>query len=262
MFLKFLPLILLQTASTSSIFGGYFPNWAQYREKPYAFVPSDLDDIAEKLNYLVYSHIHFKIEDFSLVPTDKSDHQFLRQLSSYRDSLPKFKLLISIGGNEFPSESFSTMVRLNKTRARFIVNVKKFLNFYRLDGVEISWKWPCSPPKVVRKQHFRNCENFIEVRDGGSRCPRDAFNFLALLKEMRHSLGKDAIITLSGSPFPEVVKVTPLKLYSRYVNHWHVETYGYADAATNYSYQTAPYSPLYRAHDSLHRYCINDTGTM
>ena len=261
MIFKFLFLILLQTASTSSIFGGYFPNWAQYREKPYAFVPSDLDYIAEKLNYLVYSNIHFKIEDFSLLPTDKSDYQYLSQLSSYRDSLPKFKVLISIGGEEFPSESFSTMVRSNKTRAIFIANVKQFLNVYRLDGVEISWKWPCSPPKIIRKQHFRNCEDFIEVRDGGSRCPQDAFNFLNLLKELRYSLGTDATITLSGSPFPEVIKMTPLALYSRYVNHWHVETFGYADAATNYSYLTAPYSPLYCTYNSPDRHCINDTGT-
>ena len=260
MILQLLVLGWLQAAGCSKLLGGYFPNWAQYREEPYTFVPSNLDDIAEKITHVVYSHIHFSLENYSLIPTDKNDLVFLRKLASYRDSLQDFKLLISIGGDEFPSDSFSTMVSTNKTRSMFITNVKMFLDKYGIDGVEISWKWPCSPPTIVRKKHFRTCDNFTDVMDGGSSCPKDAFNFLALLKEMRQALGMGTIIALSGSPFPEVISMTPLKLFSRFVDHWHVETYGYALAATNHSYLTAPYSPLYRPPGSPHPYSINDTG--
>ncbi len=259
--MKLTLLSFLRVAIASKIFGGYFPNWAQYREEPYSFLPSNLDDIAEKLNYLIYSHVHFNLDNYSLLLTDKNDNQFLNKLSSYRGSLPNFKLLISIGGDEFPSESFSTMVRLNATRAAFISNVKLFLDRYGIDGVEISWKWPCSPPKIVRQRRFRSCD-VHEIEDRGSKCPQDAFYFLSLLKELRDVLGWNSIITLSGSPFAEVIRMAPVKFYSRYIDHWHIETFGYSEAATNHSYFTAPYSPLYRSTTSPHPHSINGTGKL
>lgn len=265
---KVLPLLFLawvhavQDGSCSKIFGGYFPNWAQYREEPYTFTPSNLQEIAEKLNHLVYSHIHFDSKNYSLVPTEENDQVFLKKLASYKDSLQNFRLLVSIGGDEFPSSNFSAMVKSNQTRAMFINNLQTFLHQNNIDGVEISWKWPCSPPKVIHKKQFLSCKNFEDVMDKGSKCPQDAFQFLALLKEMRHHLGKKTTITLSGSPFPEVIKKIPLKLFSRYVDYWHVETFGYALSETNYSYSTAPYSPLNQnsSSDTTATHSINTTG--
>ena len=235
----------VQDGSCSKIFGGYFPNWAQYREVPYTFTPSNLLEIAERLNHLVYTHIHFDSMNYSIVLTGERDKLFLQKLGNYRDSFPNFKLLVSIGGDEFPSSNFSAMARSNKTRSIFIENLQVFLKKNKLDGVEISWKWPCSSPKIVHKKPFIACESIEMSMDEGSKCPHDASHFLALLREMRHKLKINTIITVSGSPFPEVVKTVPLGLLSKYIDYWYVETFGYALSATNNSQFTAPYSPLY-----------------
>lgn len=267
---KVLPLILLswmyavQGGSFSKIFGGYFPNWAQYREVPYTFTPSHMQGIAARLDHLVYSHVHFDSKNYCIVLNDERDKLFFKKLASYKDTFPKFKLLVSIGGDEFPSSNFSAMVRTNQTRSMFICSLHKFLHDNKLDGVEISWKWPCSPPNMIHKKHFVSCESVVELKDEGSNCPQDAFRFLALLREMRQNLKNNTIITVSGSPFLEVIKKVPLRLFSKYIDYWHVETFGYALSATNNSYFTAPYSPLHQNStsklDGLMAHSVDSTG--
>ena len=252
----------VQESSCSKIFGGYFPNWAQYREKPYTFTPTYLQDIAHRLDHLVYSQIHFNSNNYSIEITEENDIYFLKKLASYKNSYPNFKLLISVGGDEFPSSNFSAMVKSNRTRTLFIDSLQNFLSNNSLDGVQINWKWPCSPPSILHKKHSISCNGTEEIIDEGSKCPQDVFHFLSLLKEMRHTLQENIIITISGSPLPKVIKKTPLKLFSKYIDYWYVETFGYALSATNHSYFTAPYSPLYQNSSNAYRksHSIENTG--
>ena len=258
----------VKVCESSKIFSGLFPNWAQYRESPYTFTPKHLQGIVGRLDHIIYAHAYFSSNDFQVAFTDPRDKIFIRDLMSYKTSHPQLKVLISIGGENFPSKNFSEMASSNESRELFISSLQIFLEDNKFDGVDINWKWPCSPQRAIYKRKHRSktyhtCDTYAEFFDRGSRCPQDGSYFLSLLKEMRESLGNTTIITATCSPFEEQIKRLPLTLYSKYLDYMYVESYGYTVSAANRSYMTAPLAPLSRPPRStgISQESINSTGS-
>lgn len=175
---------------------------------------------------------------------------------------PQLKILISIGGDEFASYKLSDLVSSEFTRSTFIGNLKQFLNAHNLDGVDISWKFPCSVSRTIHKKRQLQCNDITHEYDLGSSCPRDAENFLSLVKEMRSGLGNDTVITVTGPALPNYYKQLYLSKMSEYIDYWHVATYNYTVSASNKSRLTAPNAPLKSPPKSsgVSMWNINTTG--
>ena len=220
------------------------------------------------MDILIYSSAYFQVDNYQVLYSDSQDKFFVEEIMKYKMIYPELKVILSIGGKDFPSSDFSTMASTNKSRDLFIISLKEFLKEKKFDGVDISWKWPCSSQKMIYKRQFKNvilaCDVYKGLLDKGSQCPEDAQNLLLLLKELREGLGNSTLITVTGSPSPRLFKQLPLKSCAGYVDYWLVETYGYTDSATNGSHVTAPIAPLRHPAKSLgfNSQNVNSTGRL
>ena len=232
-------------SESTRIFNAYYPNWGQYRPAPYTYLPDNVTSIARRLDHLVYAYASFDPHDLNIHFNDANDTSHVQRLMKIKHSHPQLKFLISIGGDSFASDRFSDMVRSGYKRSIFISNLQTFLTTHEFDGVDVSWVFPCSGSRTIYKKHHRlQCNDFITEHDRGSSCPADAENFVSLVKEMRSTLEKGTVITVTGPALPNYYKQLYLSSMSEYIDYWHVTTYDYTVSATNESQLTAPNAPL------------------
>ena len=263
-------LVIPKTTECSKIFSAYFPNWAHRRQPPFGFRPENIGDIVTRVDHLIYAYAHIDPFNYSVVLTEPVDDEFLRSLVSYKSKNQKLKVLISVGGDKFPSANFSAMAATYETRAAFITSLKRLMRNYGLDGVEINWQYPCSRAKAIHVEEWDACDTSCEsywvetLTDAGSRCPDDADNFLFLVQQLRATLGNGTLITLLGPRTKKLWRKLDLGGLSRNIDYWHVATYDFNTPALNESSFTAPNSPLHRPKDLSRTlsWNINQTSTV
>lgn len=243
--------ILLSSTECSKVFSAYFPNWAYQRESPYAFRPENLSKIVDRLDILIYAYAHIDWSNNSIVLTGANDAEFIQDLTSYKYEHYDLRVLVSVGGENFPSANFSAMAASYETRSTFVQSVKHLLYVHNLDGIDINWQFPCSKKRTIFLPEWENyynssCETvtFQEIHDSGGKCPDDADNLLYLVQELKTTLPNGTLITLLGPQIKSFWKRLDLKSISHYIDYWHVATYDYTIPALNYSFYTAPNSPL------------------
>ena len=253
---------LTDQGETMRIFNAYYPNWGQYRPSPYTYLPDNVTNIAGRIDHLLYAYADFNPHDYAIFLSDANDTSHIQRLTKLKYNHPQLKILISIGGDDFPSNKFSDLVSSEFTRSSFIGNLRRFLNAHNFDGVDISWKFPCSVSRIIHKKHQLQCDDITHEYDSGSSCPTDAENFLFLVKEMRSSLGNETVITVTGPALPNYYKQLYLSKMSDYIDYWHVATYDYTTSASNKSHLTAPNAPLKNPPKSsgISTWNINTTG--
>lgn len=226
------------------IFNAYYPNWGQYRPAPYTYLPENVTNIVGRLDHLIYAYADFDPFSYAVHFTDANDTNHIQRLMKIKQDHPQLKILISIGGDSFASSRFSDLVSSEVKRSTFINNLKKFLTTHEFDGVDISWKFPCSSSRIIHKKHRLQCDDIIREYDAGSSCPSDAENYLSLVKEMQIGLANGTLITVTGPALPNYYKQLFLSKMSEYIDYWHVAAYDYSVSARNDSQLTAPNAPL------------------
>jgi len=226
---------------TPPTFGAYFANWAQYHLKPYTYTPDLLGPVADKLDDVLYSFIYFcppagtspmpywakapygncgDYNEYQLLSVEAKDSNFIPTLGAMKP-----KLLLSVGGWNFPSAYFSKMISSSASRAKFISSAKSWLDKYNGDGIDIDWEYPCSekrndPVKIT-------CTTFRNVEDAGGNCPADKNNLPIFLKELRAGLGDDKLITVASQAGIKNAENMNLVESSQYIDYWNVMTYDY-----------------------------------
>lgn len=79
-------------------------------------------------------------EEYTLLSVEAKDSEFIPALVQYKGANPKLKVVLSVGGWNFPSSYFSKMVATSDSRSKFIASVKQWAQKYSLDGVDIDWE--------------------------------------------------------------------------------------------------------------------------
>ena len=268
-------------AAASSIFVTYFANWAQYHVAPYGpYTPDKLAPIAGRLDVINYAFAYFDPSTFALTQPEPKDHTFYTEINAMKSSNPSLKVVLSVGGWNFPSAHFSSMVSTyvlpslfalqlhvqsthHRTplpssfssfgrpanRALFIASVKSNMATYGFDGVDIDWEYPCSPPRTDYVKF--SCTKVTPSSDAGggangtAACGRDTAGLLALFTELRTALGADAIITTASQAGVKNAALWDLKAMSTPLSWFNVMSYDYTVSDVDGSFRTAPNSPLY-----------------
>ena len=246
------------------LLGAYFANWAQYHTAPYTHTPDMLAPIAGKTGAFYYGFVYFcpqastspmpywavapfgdctAATEYELVTVDPKDDAFMKTITGYKAQNPSLKVIVSIGGWNFPSSYFSEMASTSANRAKFIASVKAFISQHGLDGVDIDWEYPCSP---ARSDPVKiTCDQFRSVADKGGSCPQDTANLLSLAQELRAALGNSSYISIASQAAKDNWEAMNIGAVTPYIDHWHVMTYDYSVPDVRGGSTMSPNAPLH-----------------
>ena len=143
----------------------YFSNWSHKRPGMGSFTP---EDIEPKL----CTHITFAfatLKDNRLAasdPNDEGNNGTFRRIVKLKESNPKLKVLLAVGGTELGSKPFKKLTENIFRLNGFVYDSIKFLRQHKFDGLDINWEYP--------------------------RGPEDKAGFVSLVKELRLAIEGEA----------------------------------------------------------------------
>ncbi|ODM94562.1 putative chitinase 2 [Orchesella cincta] len=153
-------------------------SWSYWREGEGKFSLSDID--ANLCTQLVYRNVGINNKTFEIYNRDShladSEGWFKRIVGLSRD-FPKLKVLLSVGGWNEGSRTFSELANDYTKRGLFIQSVVGTLQKYGFHGLDLAWEYPAWSVT------------------GGS--PKDKNNLLLLLKELREAFGNNTFLALT-----------------------------------------------------------------
>jgi len=180
---------------------------------------------------------------FQLLSVDPKDAPYLATIAGFKTGNPGLKLLLSVGGWNYPSEYFSKMASEASSRATFIASVQAWMQKYDADGVDIDWESPCSGPRADPVEI--SCTDFQTVTDRGGACPQDTDNIVLLFAEMRAALGPAAVITIATQASKQLELKMNVTDLVPYVSYMHLMSYDYTVSDVPDAGNMAPNCPLY-----------------
>jgi len=191
--------------------------------------------------------------EFQLLSVDPKDAEYMPAIKAMGP-----KLVLSIGGWNFPSEYFSKMASSSDSRGKFISSIKQWQSQYGIEGADLDWEFPCSGPRSDAVKI--SCKTFRSVTDAGGNCPADTNNLLALVKDMRAGLGDDFLISIASQAGNAHADNQNMKAVSEYIDMWHIMSYDYSVSDVPGTSVTNPNAPLYMPEGGL-QMSVNDSVT-
>lgn len=177
----------------------------------------------EQLTHIIYCFSHLKGNQLDI--DNANGDATIRQLVQLKERNPSLKVLLSLGGwggCKTCSEIFSS----HKNRVEFSKSVKRLLQKYHADGIDLDWEYPA-----------------IEGFPGHAFKPSDKQNFTQLIKQLRHSLGQQYEISFAaGGIKPYMDSSIEWKKVMPLVNNVNLMSY---DLVNGYSLVTGHHTPLY-----------------
>ncbi|TEA23809.1 hypothetical protein DBR06_SOUSAS15110051, partial [Sousa chinensis] len=149
----------------------YFTNWAFSRPSPASILPRDLDPFL--CTHLVFAFA--SMNNNQIVPKDPQDEKILYpEFNKLKERNKELKTLLSIGGWNFGTSRFTTMLSTFANRQKFVTSVIALLRTHGFDGLDLFFLYP-----------------------GLRGSPRhDRWTFVFLLEELLLAFRKEAQLTM------------------------------------------------------------------
>jgi len=181
--------------------------------------------------------------EYELLSVEPKDATYIPQIVGYKSLNPNLKVLLSIGGWNFPSEYFSKLAASSTSMQKFVTSCNAWINQYKVDGIDIDWEYPGSPPRTDPVEI--SCTDFQTVTDNGG-STADKTNIVNLLKTIKSGLGTK-LLTFAAQAGKSNEAAENLAQTTQYVDMWHVMTYDYqvSDIPDSSGSMMSPNAPLY-----------------
>nr|XP_021514454.1 oviduct-specific glycoprotein isoform X1 [Meriones unguiculatus] len=148
----------------------YFTNWAHSRPGPASILPHDLDPFL--CTHLIFAFA--SMNNNRIVAQNLHDENFLYpEFNKLKERNRELKTLLSIGGWNFGTSRFTTMLSTLANRETFIDSVISFLRTHDFDGLDLFFLYP----------GLRGSPTY------------DRWNFLFLIEELQFAFEKEALLT-------------------------------------------------------------------
>lgn len=168
---------------------------------------------ARRLTRINYAFANIK--DGEIVPGFSHDEENFAILNRLKRVNPSLKVLASVGGWTW-SGGFSDAALTSRSRARFISSAVRFIERYKLDGLDIDWEYPGQPGA------------------GNPNRPEDKHNYTLLLAELRQRfdreqtrLGHPLSISIATGASTKFLQHTEMDKVQHYVDTVNLMTYDF-----------------------------------
>ncbi|EDQ86724.1 uncharacterized protein MONBRDRAFT_38339 [Monosiga brevicollis MX1] len=162
--------------------------------------------------------------NFTLVSPEPADPQFYESVVAFKQQNPGLKVLLSVGGWNFPSSVYSIMVSDDNYRLSFINSCLDFMTKYGFDGIDLDWEFWGSGPRDDEIKLSNS--SFHPIYDVGGQMPGDAQGLLSLVTEMRSYFGPDRMITVATQADMGKMSQIDIPAVSEQIDYWHLMAYG------------------------------------
>ena len=150
---------------------------------------------AQYMTHINYAFGHVT-KSFDGVRIDNEER--LRAITALKKDNPHLKVLLSVGG--WASGNFSEMAADKHLRRSFAKDCKRVMREFDLDGIDIDWEYPTSRAAGI------------------SASPDDTDNYTLLMHDLRHALGRKALLTLASVSSAKFVDFPAILEYIDFVN--------------------------------------------
>ncbi|XP_078098079.1 acidic mammalian chitinase-like [Mustelus asterias] len=204
----------------------YFTNWAQYRRGPAKFKLDDVDPCL--CTHLIYAFAGMKENKIAVF--DANDLTLYHSFNSLKNKNRNLKTLLSIGGWNFGTQKFTTMVSTQENRQTFIKSVIAFLRGYGFDGLDIDWEYPGT----------QNKHRFTLL----------AQEMLAAFEAEAKSSGKSRLLISAAvsAGMANIGMSYEVAELGKYLDFFNVMTYDYVGSGNIHTGENSPLYPLPNDH--------------
>lgn len=144
----------------------------------------------------------------------------LKALAELKKQNPELRVILGL--NDYRRPGFCEMTGDNKKRKSYVKSVKKIIQDYNLDGVDLDWEFPTTE------------------KGGHTASPDDDKNYVKLARDLRKALGKDKWISYYSNNSGQYIDHQGMLPYISYVN-----VSGYNLAIPHEGERLLHQSPLY-----------------